>query len=74
MPHVNIKLYPGRTEEQKQLLTQRVIEAIDESFGVASKYVTVAFEEITPEEWHDVVVKPELEDKKELLYKLPEYL
>ena len=49
MPHVNIKLYPGRTEEQKQLLTQRVIEAIDESFGVASKYVTVAFEEITPE-------------------------
>ena len=74
MPHVNVKLYPGRTEEQKQALTQRIIEAMDETLGVASKYVTVAFEEVSPEDWHDIVVKPELEGKKALLYKQPEYL
>ena len=74
MPHVNIKLYPGRTHEQKQALTQLIIEAIDDTLGVGSKYVTVAFEEIPQEAWHDQVVKPELEDKKALLYKHPQYL
>ena len=74
MPHVNIKLYPGRTDEQKQALTQHIIEGMKTCLGVDSKYVSVAFEEISPGDWQEVVVKPELVDKKELLTKDPESL
>lgn len=74
MPHVNVKLYPGRSDEQKKAFTQSVIEAMQECLGVESKYVTVAFEEISPDDWQEVVVKPELIGKRELLTKEPEYL
>lgn len=74
MPHVNIKLYPGRSDEQKQALTRRIVDAIRECLDVDSKYVSVAFEEIAPEDWEETVVKPELRAKKHLLTKEPGYL
>jgi len=73
MPHVNIKLYPGRSIEQKKELTNKIIKAMEETIAANSKYISVTFEEIKPEDWDEKVVKPEMVDKKELLFKSPEY-
>jgi 4-oxalocrotonate tautomerase family enzyme len=40
MPHVAIKLYPGRTIEQKRALTERIIAAMVETIDAnESKYL-----------------------------------
>lgn len=33
MPHIEIKCYPGRTEEQKKKCAEEVTKAITESLG-----------------------------------------
>jgi 4-oxalocrotonate tautomerase len=74
MPHVNVKMYPGRTEEQKRALTQKIVEAFGETLNVAPKYLTVVIEEVAPSDWTTTVVEPEIRGKKDRLYKEAEYL
>ncbi len=74
MPHVNIRMYPGRTDEQKQALTDKVIEAFGESLDIPPRWLTVAIEEVDPDDWHAEVVGPEIRAKADLLTKEPEYL
>ena len=73
MPHVHVKMYPGRTREQKQKLTDRIVKAMNETMGIEPKWVSVSYEEIEPEVWDEVVVKPDIAGKKEFLFKPPEY-
>lgn len=73
MPHVSIKMYPGRTAEQKKALSDRIVRAMEETIGADSKSISVSFEEIAPEEWDEAVVKPDIAGKKEFLFKPPEY-
>lgn len=73
MPHINIKMWPGRTEEQKQKLTDKVINAVKEATGAPDDYITVAIEEISSSEWAKKVYKPEIADKADKLYKKPGY-
>ena len=35
MPHVIVKLWPGKTEEQKKELTQKIVDAVHTSLGMA---------------------------------------
>ncbi|MBT3269062.1 4-oxalocrotonate tautomerase [Candidatus Poribacteria bacterium] len=74
MPHVNVRMYPGRTEEQKRALTAKIIEAFGEAMDIPSKWLTVAIEEVEPDDWKADVVGPEIRAKEEFLYKEPEYL
>ena len=73
MPHVHVKMYPGRTGEQKKALTDRIVKAMDETMGIEPKWISVSYEEIEPEEWDESVVKPDIAEKKEFLFKPPEY-
>lgn len=45
MPHVDIKCYPGRTEEQKKRLAERIAEDVAEIFGTRLGSVSVAIED-----------------------------
>lgn len=74
MPHVIVKLWPGRTEDQKQELTDRIVKAVMESIQVEAKSVSVALEEISPEKWAKDVYGPDIIDKAETLYKKPGYV
>ncbi len=74
MPHVNIRMYPGRTDEQKQALTDKVIEAFGEALDIPPRWLTVAIEEVDADDWHAQVVGPEILAKADLLTKQPEYL
>lgn len=73
MPHVIVKLYPGRTEEQKLELTARLIKDIKETLGAGDDSISVAIEEVDPEEWGKAVYKPDILDKEDTLYKKPGY-
>ncbi len=73
MPHVAIKLYPGRTIEQKKALTEKIIAAMVEIIGANDRSISVSFEDIDPADWDDKVVKPDIADKLDCVTKLPGY-
>lgn len=73
MPHISVKLWPGRTEEQKRALTDRIVEAVKETMGATDDYITVAIEDVPAAEWPRAVYKPEIADKPDTLYKKPGY-
>ncbi len=73
MPHVIVKLYPGRTEEQKKRLAEKIAADVAEIAVCEEKSVSVAIEEIEKEEWADTVYKPDILDNEEKLYKKPGY-
>lgn len=73
MPHVIVKLYPGRTDEVKQQLSDAIVNDVMEIAKCEEKSVSVAIEEIEKEDWPQKVYKPEIIDKEKLLYKKPGY-
>ncbi len=73
MPHVIVKLYPGRSEEQKLKLADEIVKDVITIANCDEKSVSVAFEEIEKEDWAKKVYKPDILDKKDSLYKEPGY-
>ncbi len=73
MPHVIVKMYPGRSEELKNDMVSRITKVITDSLGVDESAVSVALEEIERENWKEAVYKPDIMQKEHLLYKKPGY-
>ena len=73
MPHVYVRLFPGRTEQQKREFAQRIVEAGKQTLGTSEGGMSVAIEEIPKEQWEEQVYKPLIVAKPELLYKKPGY-
>jgi len=73
MPHVAIKMFPGRTIEQKKELAERITKDVMEVCGSERKVVSVSIEEIIPEQWKEKVFIPEIKEKEELIFVPPEY-
>jgi 4-oxalocrotonate tautomerase len=73
MPHVIIKMYPGRTEAQKQELCDRIVKDVMEVAGCGEDTISLGIEEIPKEDWAETVYKPDILDRKGTLYKLPGY-
>lgn len=63
MPYVNLKLYPGRSEEQKREVARRIVEVVTEVCRVApGADFPVVIEEVAPESW-SAAVDPEVQAK-----------
>lgn len=73
MPHVNIKLYPGRSKEVKKELANKIAKVVSEVAGTSLGSISVAIEEIEKENWMKDVYEKDIIEKRELLYKEPEY-
>jgi len=73
MPHIIVKLYPGRTKDQKKRLAEEIVKNVITIARCEEKSVSVAFEEIKPSEWAEKVYKPDILDNKNKLYKKPGY-
>lgn len=73
MPHIIVKLWPGRTEEQKINLTDKITQAVMETLNVPDTSVSVSFEEIPRERWTQEVYIPDIMEKENMLYKKPGY-
>lgn len=73
MPHISVKLYPGRPEEQKVRLAEQIVKDIVSILECGEASVSVAIEEIQPGDWAEQVYKPDILNKSEKLYKKPGY-
>ena len=73
MPHVIIKMYSGRTEEQKKKLAEEVAKTVMASTGNGEESISVSIEDIAPSDWTDRVYKPDIENGPGKLYKRPGY-
>ena len=73
MPHVIIKLYPGRSEQQKIRLAEEIVKKVVAIAVCEEKSVSVAFEEVKPDDWAEKVYKPDILDTHQRLYKKPGY-
>jgi len=73
MPHVIVKMHPGRTAEQKNKLAQAIADSIVQIARCEEKSVSVAIEEIAPEDWAETVYRPDIMEKEGTLVKKPGY-
>ncbi len=73
MPHVIVKLWPGRTIEQKTDLSNKITEALKTSLDATDSSISIAIEEVPEEKWKESVYDTEITGKEELLYKKPGY-
>jgi 4-oxalocrotonate tautomerase len=73
MPHVIIKMYPGRTDEQKKEMAARIVKDIAEVAACPENVVSVAIEETSKEDWPEKVYRPDIMDKKDTLVVEPGY-
>jgi len=73
MPHIIVKLYPGRSEEQKMKLVESITTAVSKSLNSDESSISIAIEEVPSEKWAKQVYKKDIIDNHENLYKEPGY-
>ena len=73
MPHVIVKLWPGKSEAQKNRLAERITKDVMDVLDYGDESVSVAFEEISAKEWKKKVYEPDILGHPEALYKKPGY-
>jgi 4-oxalocrotonate tautomerase len=73
MPHVIVKLYPGRSEKEKARLGSEITKSVTSVLKYGEDSVSVAIEDVHPAEWVDKVYKPDILGKRDTLYKKPGY-
>lgn len=73
MPHVIVKLWPGKTEQQKTRLAEAITKDVMEIFHYGEESVSVAMEEVKSQDWVQQVYKPDIQNKWNKLYKKPGY-
>jgi 4-oxalocrotonate tautomerase len=73
MPHVIVKLWPGKSERQKARLSEAIVKDVVSVLNYGEESVSVAIEEVKPEDRAEKVYKPDIQNKWEGLYKKPGY-
>jgi 4-oxalocrotonate tautomerase len=73
MPHVSVKLWPGKSEQQKQRLAEKIAQDIIEIMGSSDASISVVIEDIDSEAWPEAVYEPDIVQKVDKLYKKPGY-
>ena len=73
MPHVIVKLWPGKSEQQKARLAEAMAKAVVDVLGYGEESVSVAMEEVEARDWAEKVYKPDIVNRPEQLYKRPGY-
>ena len=73
MPHVIVKLWPGKSKQQKTRLAEKIVKDVMNVFNYGEESVSVAMEEVKPEDWVEKVYKPDILNSRGTLYKKPGY-
>jgi 4-oxalocrotonate tautomerase len=73
MPHVIVKLYSGRSEQQKANLAEQITKAVMAGAQCAEASVSVCIEDVEPDDWVEKVYRPDIIGRQDKLYKKPGY-
>lgn len=56
MPHIAIKMYPGRSEELKKDIAEKTRDFLAREMGMEEKFFSVSVEDIEKDQWQEEVV------------------
>jgi 4-oxalocrotonate tautomerase len=73
MPHVIVKLWPGKSEEQKNRLAEEITNDVMQVLNYGAESVSVALQEVEPQDWEEKVYRPDILAQVGKLYKKPGY-
>jgi 4-oxalocrotonate tautomerase len=73
MPHVIVKMYSGRSEQQKIRLAEEITKAVAATLNYGEESVSVAIEEVAPKDWLKKVYNPDIVGHPTQIYKKPGY-
>ena len=73
MPHVNVRMYAGRSEEDKARLAEAIGQALIQTLGSSAPSISVTIEDVAADDWMGQVYEPEITAKADRLYKRPGY-
>jgi 4-oxalocrotonate tautomerase len=73
MPHVVVKLWPGKSEQQKKRLAEAITKDVVDILDYGEESVSVAMEEVKSQDWVEKVYRPDVKGKWDKLYKKPGY-
>jgi 4-oxalocrotonate tautomerase len=73
MPHVIVKLWPGKSEQQKKKLAVEITQAVMSTLHYGEESVSVGIEEVKAADWSEQVYKPGIIAKRGTIYKEPGY-
>ncbi|AWB19904.1 4-oxalocrotonate tautomerase [Methylobacterium currus] len=73
MPHVIVKLYAGRSDEQKKRIADEVTKALIAATGCSEGSVSVGIEDVAPSDWTATVYEPDIAAKAATIFKKPGY-
>jgi 4-oxalocrotonate tautomerase len=73
MPHVIIKMYPGRSVEQKNKLAEAITQSVVDIAKTSEEHVSIDIQEIAPEDWAEIVYRKEILPRLGELAKKPGY-
>jgi 4-oxalocrotonate tautomerase len=73
MPHVIVKLWPGKSEKQKIQLAGEITKSVMRTLDYGEESVSVAFEEVEAKEWASKVYRTDIVGNDSNLYKKPGY-
>lgn len=69
MPFINVKMFPGRTQEEREKLAVALGDCAMELLGAHAEAFVVAVEEVNKEDWHHKVSVPEVNGNPNVIIK-----
>lgn len=73
MPHVIVNLWPGKSEQQKARLADAITKDVMDVLQYGEESVSVAVEEVNPQDWAEKVYRHDIENNWDRLYKKAGY-
>lgn len=73
MPHISVKLYPGKSDQQKEQLAEQIVKDVVALLETREEAVSLTIEEIEPKDWPEKVYRPDILNSSGKLYKQPGY-
>jgi 4-oxalocrotonate tautomerase len=58
MPHVNVRLWPGKSEQQKTRLAEAITKDVMDILHYGAESFSVAMKEVKSQDWVEEVYKP----------------
>jgi len=73
MPHVIVKMWPGKSEKQKARLAEAITRDVMDVLDYGEESVSVAIEEIKARDWAEQVSHADIKKNWDKLYREPGY-
>lgn len=63
MPHIDVKMFPGRNDEIKKKLAEKLLKTAAEELQIPAENLSVSVEDVDPKKWNEEVGAATPDDK-----------